>query len=415
MPIIGTSPFSIDLAEDRDQFQNFLKGLGLRQPENRSVRTVEEAIASASEMDYPLMVRPSYILGGRAMQIVYNQNDLEKYIKDAISLSERSPILIDRFLEDAIEVDVDAISDGTEVYIGGIMEHIEQAGVHSGDSACALPAHTLSIGVQTELKKQVSEMALGLKVVGLMNVQFAIKNGDIFVLEVNPRASRTAPFVAKATGVPLPYIAAKCMLGQSLKDQGIKEGSHPPYFSVKEAVFPFEKFPGVDPLLGPEMKSTGEVMGIGKTFGEAFGKAQQGAGMPLPKKGSVFVSVKDSDKASLVEFLKALDNDFDLLATDGTAAFLNDRGISCRRVNKVMEGQPHIVDLIKNGQISLIINTTEGKRSKADSYSIRATAISKKVPYTTTVAGASAALMALTESSSTAIRALQELHQGIMR
>ncbi len=415
VPIIGTSPFSIDLAEDRDQFQKFLKSLGLRQPENRSVRTVEEAIASASEMDYPLMVRPSYILGGRAMQIVYNQNDLEKYIKNAISLSERSPILIDRFLEDAIEVDVDAISDGTEVYIGGIMEHIEQAGVHSGDSACALPAHTLSTAVQAELKKQVSEMALGLKVVGLMNVQFAIKNGDIFVLEVNPRASRTAPFVAKATGVPLPYIAAKCMLGQSLRDQGIKESSHPPYFSIKEAVFPFEKFPGVDPLLGPEMKSTGEVMGIGKTFGEAFGKAQQGAGMPLPKKGSVFVSVKDSDKASLVKFLKALDNDFDLLATDGTAAFLNNRGISCRRVNKVMEGQPHIVDLIKNGQISLIINTTEGKRSKADSYSIRATAISKKVPYTTTVAGASAALMALTESSSTAIRALQELHQGIMR
>lgn len=415
VPIIGTSPFSIDLAEDRDQFQKFLKSLGLRQPENRSVRTVEEAIASASEMDYPLMVRPSYILGGRAMQIVYNQNDLEKYIKNAISLSERSPILIDRFLEDAIEVDVDAISDGTEVYIGGIMEHIEQAGVHSGDSACALPAHTLSTAVQAELKKQVSEMALGLKVVGLMNVQFAIKNGDIFVLEVNPRASRTAPFVAKATGVPLPYIAAKCMLGQSLRDQGIKESSHPPYFSIKEAVFPFEKFPGVDPLLGPEMKSTGEVMGIGKTFGEAFGKAQQGAGMPLPKKGSVFVSVKDSDKASLVKFLKALDNDFDLLATDGTAAFLNNRGISCRRVNKVMEGQPHIVDLIKNGQISLIINTTEGKRSKADSYSIRATAISKKVPYTTTVAGASAALMALTESSSTAIRALQELHQGILR
>tara|TARA_Y100001970_G_scaffold24499_1_gene29154 strand:+ start:143 stop:3364 length:3222 start_codon:yes stop_codon:yes gene_type:complete len=415
VPIIGTSPSSIDLAEDRDQFQKFLKSLGLRQPENRSVRTVEEAIASASEIDYPLMVRPSYILGGRAMQIVYNQSDLEKYIKNAISLSERSPILIDRFLEDAIEIDVDAISDGTEVYIGGIMEHIEQAGVHSGDSACALPAHTLRPAVQTELKKQVSEMALGLKVVGLMNVQFAIKNGDIFVLEVNPRASRTAPFVAKATGVPLPYIAAKCMLGQSLRDQGIKERSQPPYFSVKEAVFPFEKFPGVDPLLGPEMKSTGEVMGIGKTFGEAFGKAQQGAGMPLPKKGSVFVSVKDSDKASLVEFLKALDDNFDLLATDGTAAFLNNRGISCSRVNKVMEGQPHIVDLIKNGEISLIINTTEGKRSKADSYSIRATAISKKVPYTTTVAGASAALMALTESSSTAIRALQELHQGIMR
>ncbi len=415
VPIIGTSPQSIDLAEDRDQFQRFLKSLDLKQPENRAVRTIEEAIVCADEINYPLMVRPSYILGGRAMQIVYNREDLEKYIREAISLSDRSPILLDRFLEDAIEVDVDAISDGESVYIGGIMEHIEQAGIHSGDSACALPARTLSAHVKRELKDQVVRMALGLKVVGLMNVQFAIKKGEIFVLEVNPRASRTAPFVSKATGVPLAYVAAKCMLGESLTDQGIRALKDPSYFSVKEAVFPFEKFPGVDPLLGPEMKSTGEVMGIGKSFGEAFGKAQQGAGMSLPKKGTVFVSVKDSDKADLVALLGSLGEEYDIIATDGTALYLKQNGIICRRVNKVMQGQPHIVDAIKNGEIALIINTTEGKRSNADSFSIRASALAKKVAYTTTIAGATAAVMALTEMTSTGIRPIQELHEGIFK
>jgi len=415
VPIIGTSPQSIDLAEDRDQFQRFLKSLDLKQPENRAVRTIEEAIVCADEINYPLMVRPSYILGGRAMQIVYNREDLEKYIREAISLSDRSPILLDRFLEDAIEVDVDAISDGESVYIGGIMEHIEQAGIHSGDSACALPARTLSARVKRELKDQVVRMALGLKVVGLMNVQFAIKKGEIFVLEVNPRASRTAPFVSKATGVPLAYVAAKCMLGESLTDQGIRALKAPSYFSVKEAVFPFEKFPGVDPLLGPEMKSTGEVMGIGKSFGEAFGKAQQGAGMSLPKKGTVFVSVKDSDKADLVALLGSLGEEYDIIATDGTALYLKQNGIICRRVNKVMQGQPHIVDAIKNGEIALIINTTEGKRSNADSFSIRASALAKKVAYTTTIAGATAAVMALTEMTSTGIRPIQELHEGIFK
>ena len=295
------------------------------------------------------------------------------------------------------------------------MEHIEQAGVHSGDSACALPAHTLSFEIQSELKRQVIKMALGLKVVGLMNVQFAIKNGEIFVLEVNPRASRTAPFVSKATGVPLPYIAARCMFGESLDQQGIKDLEDPPYFSVKEAVFPFEKFPGVDPLLGPEMKSTGEVMGIGKSFGQAFGKAQEAAGMTLPKTGTVFVSVKDADKAIIVELFRSIGDEFNVVATDGTALRMKENGIACSRVNKVMQGQPHIVDLIKNGEIALIINTTEGKRSNADSYSIRASALGKKVPYTTTVAGATAALMALTEATTTDIRCLQDLHGGIRK
>ncbi len=412
VPIIGTSPDSIDLAEDRERFQRFLRDTGLTQPANRTVRNAAEATARAAEIGYPLVVRPSYVLGGRAMEIVYNDADLESYMQAAVAVSNESPVLLDHFLESAIEVDVDAICDGQEVLIGGIMEHIEQAGVHSGDSACALPPHTLSEALQDELRRQVGVMARGLNVIGLMNVQFAIQGEEIFVLEVNPRASRTAPFVSKAIGVSLPYVAARCMMGESLAEQGVGAERVPGYYSVKEAVFPFVKFRGVDPLLGPEMKSTGEVMGIGATFGEAFGKSQQAANMPLPDSGTAFISVRGKDKPATVALARALgEHGFRIVATDGTARVLREAGIECERVNKVAEGQPHIVDMIKNDAIDLIINTTEGKRSIADSFSIRASAINRRVAYTTTVAGATAAVMAITEAGQNAIRCLQDLHQ----
>ncbi|MGB1885003.1 MAG: carbamoyl-phosphate synthase large subunit, partial [Gammaproteobacteria bacterium] len=412
VPVIGTSPDSIDLAEDRERFKRFLNDNDLRQPPNQTVRAAAEATERAAEIGYPLVVRPSYVLGGRAMEIVYNDSDLESYMQAAVAVSNESPVLLDHFLGSATEVDVDAICDGERVLVGGIMEHIEQAGVHSGDSACALPPHTLSVEVQNELRRQVEVMALGLNVKGLMNVQFAIQGEDIYVLEVNPRASRTAPFVSKAIGLSLPYMAARCMVGESLTEQGIGEERIPSFYSVKEAVFPFVKFPGVDPLLGPEMKSTGEVMGIGHSFGEAFDKSQQAANMPLPDNGTAFISVRDEDKPATVDLARGLqDQGFKLLATDGTAALLRDAGVSCERVNKVAQGQPNIVDLIKSDEVDLIINTTSGKQSIADSYSLRASALNRQVAYTTTIAGATAAVMALNGRADTDIRRLQELHQ----
>ena len=397
VPIIGTSPDMIDAAEDRERFQKLLHDLGLRQPPNRTARTEVDALRLAGEIGYPLVVRPSYVLGGRAMEIVHEQKDLERYMRDAIKVSNDSPVLLDRFLNDATEVDVDALSDGTQVMIGGIMEHIEQAGVHSGDSACSLPPFSLTPEIQDELRRQTEMMAKGLNVVGLMNVQFAIQgHGDdavVYVLEVNPRASRTVPFVSKATSLPLAMIAARCMAGRTLADQGIKGEVIPPYFSVKEAVFPFIKFPGVDTILGPEMKSTGEVMGVGRTFGEAFVKSQLAAGTKLPKSGKVFISVKPADKAKAVDVARELHElGFSLVATKGTAAAISAAGIAVGIVNKVTEGRPHIVDMIKNGEITLIVNTVEEKRTAiADSRSIRTSALGAKTTLFTTIEGARAA------------------------
>jgi carbamoyl-phosphate synthase large subunit len=387
----------IDAAEDRERFQKLLHDLGLKQPPNRTARTESDAIRLAAEIGYPLVVRPSYVLGGRAMEIVHEQKDLERYMRDAIKVSNDSPVLLDRFLNDATEVDVDALSDGQQVMIGGIMEHIEQAGVHSGDSACSLPPFSLSKKIQDELRRQTEMMAKGLNVVGLMNVQFAIQGqGDdavVYVLEVNPRASRTVPFVSKATSLPLAKIAARCMAGRSLADQGVKGEVIPPYFSVKEAVFPFNKFPGVDTILGPEMKSTGEVMGVGRTFGEAFVKSQLAAGTKLPKGGKAFISVKPADKEKAIEVARQLHElGFLLVATKGTAASIVTGGIPVTVVNKVMEGRPHIVDMIKNGDISLIVNTVEEKRAAiVDSRSIRTSALVSKVTLFTTIEGARAA------------------------
>ena len=417
VPIIGTSPDSIDLAEDRERFKEFISQIGLKQPPNRIVKESKDAARLASEIGYPLVVRPSYVLGGRAMEVVHGEIDLMKYMEVAVSVSNEAPVLLDHFLDRAIEIDVDAICDGEHVFVGGIMEHIEQAGVHSGDSACALPPYTLTEAVQDSLIEQVKKMALGLNVKGLMNVQFAIQGDDIYVLEVNPRASRTAPFVSKAVGLSLPYIAARCMVGESLVEQGIDYNYKiPRYYSVKEAVFPFIKFRGVDPLLGPEMKSTGEVMGIGESFGEAFGKAQEAASMVLPSHGTVFVSVKDEDKPYIIDIVKSLQGSgFDVLATGGTAGYLQARGIDCSAVNKVTEGRPHVVDMIKNSGIDLIINTTQGKQSISDSSSIRASALMHRVAYTTTVAGANAIVLAMSEGASIAVRRLQELHEGLLQ
>ena len=416
VPIIGTSPESIDIAEDRERFQKLLQDLNLKQPPNRTARTEAEAIKLAAEIGYPLVVRPSYVLGGRAMEIVHEQTELERYMREAVKVSHDSPVLLDRFLNDAVEVDVDALADNTgEVIIGGVMEHIEQAGVHSGDSACSLPPYSLPIEIQDELRRQTKAMAKALNVCGLMNVQFAIQNNDVYVLEVNPRASRTVPFVSKATGRALAKIAARCMAGKTLAEQGISNEFIPEYFSVKEAVFPFVKFPGVDTILGPEMKSTGEVMGVGKTFTEAFVKSQLAAGVKLPTSGKVFLSVKDADKTKIVAIAKKLlDSGFELLATRGTAVALEAAGLNFTRVNKVAEGRPHIVDLIKNQEIALMINTVEEKRLAInDSRIIRTAALAERIPIYTTIWGGEAAAMSINNidnNKSINVYDLQELH-----
>jgi carbamoyl-phosphate synthase large subunit len=417
VPIIGTSPDSIDLAEDRERFQRLLQKLDLRQPPNRTARSEDEAEKSAAEIGYPLVVRPSYVLGGRAMEIVRDEDDLRRYMRDAVSVSNDAPVLLDRFLDDAIEVDIDAICDGQDVFIGGIMEHIEQAGVHSGDSACSLPPFSLPDHLQDAMVEEVRKMALGLKVVGLMNTQFAIQGDDIYVLEVNPRASRTVPFVSKVIGLPLAKIAARCMVGVSLGDQGLDAPVRPGYYAVKEAVFPFAKFPGVDPILGPEMKSTGEVMGVGRSFAEAFAKSQLGAGVRLPARGKAFVSVREIDKRpALAKVGKRLvELGFEVLATRGTAAFLQQEGIEVAVVNKVTEGRPHIVDMIKNDEISFIVNTVEGKQATADSFTIRREALMHKVSYTTTIAGALATVQALDHLEFENVFRLQDLHAENLR
>jgi carbamoyl-phosphate synthase large subunit len=412
VPIIGTSPDMIDCAEDRERFQKMLQELKLRQPPNRTARNPEAALALAHEIGYPLVVRPSYVLGGRAMEIVHEQRDLERYMREAVKVSNDSPVLLDRFLNDAIEVDVDAICDGEDVLIGGIMEHIEQAGVHSGDSACSLPPFSLSPALQDELRRQTVSMARALHVVGLMNVQFAIQNNVVFVLEVNPRASRTVPYVSKATGLPLAKLAARCMVGQTLKNQDVGVEVIPPYFSVKEAVFPFIKFPGVDTILGPEMKSTGEVMGVGSTFAEAFVKSQLAAGIKLPTAGKVFISVRNSDKPKVVEIARTLSSlGFTLLATRGTATALAEAGLQVAAVNKVAEGRPHVVDMIKNGEIAMIVNTVEDRRSAIqDSYSIRRSALQGRVTYFTTIAGARAACTGMQHMQELTVYSVQGLH-----
>ncbi|WP_438970804.1 carbamoyl-phosphate synthase large subunit [Methylophaga sp.] len=411
VPIIGTSPDAIDHAEDRERFQQMVDKLNLLQPPNRLAHSADTAVALASEIGYPLVVRPSYVLGGRAMEIVYNEDELQRYMTSAVKVSNDSPVLLDRFLDDAIEVDVDAICDGKDVLIGGIMEHIEQAGVHSGDSACALPPYSLSNAIQDQLREQVRQMALELGVKGLMNTQFAIKGEEIYILEVNPRASRTVPYISKSIGVPLAKVAARTMAGMSLKDQGIDKEVVPSYYSVKEAVFPFIKFQGVDPILGPEMKSTGEVMGVGRSFGEAFAKSQLAASVVLPTGGKAFISVREADKVAAVQIAKDLAAlGFSLMATRGTQKVLVDAGISCEPVNKVAEGQPHIVDMIKNDEINLIVNTTEGRQSVADSREIRRAALQHQVNYTTTLAAARATIQALSSEDIVSVNRLQSLH-----
>ena len=409
--IIGTTPDAIDAAEDRERFQAMLQQQGLRQPPNRTATEEEEAVRLASEIGYPLVVRPSYVLGGRGMEIVYHEKALRRYVSDAFKSSNGVPILLDRFLDDAIEVDVDAICDGQDVLIGGIMEHIEQAGVHSGDSACSLPPYTLSLALQDQMREQMVKMAKALNVVGLMNCQFAIKNEDIYILEVNPRASRTVPFVSKATGVPLAKIAARCMTGISLKEQGYTKEIIPNAYCVKEAVFPFVKFPGVDTLLGPEMRSTGEVMGVATSFGSAFGKALTAAGMSLPHSGKALLSVRDNDKKRTVKIAAELIQlGFALVATGGTARAIEAAGLAVEYANKVKEGRPHVVDIIKNIEIDLIVNTTDGAKAVRDSGSIRNAALQHKVAYTTTISGAEAIVMAMKQQQNSSIMSLAELH-----
>jgi len=414
VPIIGTLPDDIDAAEDRERFQRILKDLNLKQPPNRTARMPEEAIKLAQEIGYPLVVRPSYVLGGRAMEIVHEQEDLERYMREAVKVSHDSPVLLDRFLNDAIEIDIDAISDGKSVVIGGIMEHIEQAGVHSGDSACSLPPYSIDEKKQNELISQTKKMASKLNVLGLMNVQFALQGDDIYVLEVNPRASRTVPFVSKAIGKPLAKIAARCMAGESLASQKLTTEVKPKFFSVKEAVFPFIKFPGVDVILGPEMKSTGEVMGVGSSFAEAFIKSQMGASMNLPTKGTAFISVRKEDHKKIVEVAHALKKlGFSLVATKGTAKVLTENNLEVQYVNKVAEGRPHIVDMIKNDEIDFIVNITEDKQAIKDSYEIRRNALQNKVTYYTTFAGAKAACVGMNYSDEITVSSLQNLHKNL--
>ena len=413
VPIIGTLPEDIDAAEDRERFQKILNDLNLKQPPNRTARTPEEAIKLAEEIGYPLVVRPSYVLGGRAMEIVHEQEDLERYMREAVKVSHDSPVLLDRFLNDAIEVDIDAISDGESVVIGGIMEHIEQAGVHSGDSACSLPPYSIDEKKQMELIAQTKKMALKLNVIGLMNVQFALQGDDIYVLEVNPRASRTVPFVSKAIGKPLAKIAARCMAGETLESQKFTTEVKPKFFSVKEAVFPFIKFPGVDVILGPEMKSTGEVMGVGSSFAEAFIKSQMGASMILPTKGKAFISVRKEDHKKIVEVAHSLKMlGFSLVATRGTADVLTQNNLEVQYVNKVAEGRPHIVDMIKNDEIDFIVNITEDKQAIKDSYEIRRNALQNKVTYFTTFAGAKAACVGMNYADEITVSSLQNLHKN---
>ena len=412
VPIIGTSPDAIDEAEDRERFQKLIDKLSLIQPPNKTVRTQEQAVVAADNIGFPLVVRPSYVLGGRAMEIVYDQDELKSYMREAVEVSEDSPILLDRFLDQAIEVDIDAVSDGTQVVIGSVMQHIEQAGIHSGDSACSLPPYSLSDELQAEMRDQVKRMALELGVIGLMNVQLAVQNNQIFVLEVNPRASRTVPFVSKCIGVSLAKVAARCMVGISLEKQGFTEEIIPNFFSVKEAVFPFGKFPGVDPILGPEMKSTGEVMGAGASFAEAYGKAQTAASDTIPNKGRVFLSVRDADKDQLPEIAKGLvELGFALVATQGSAKIISEAGMEVQLVNKVQEGRPHIVDMLKNHDVDFIVNTTEGKQAIADSYLIRRTALQNKVCYTTTMAGGRASVAALRHGEDRTVHSLQDLQR----
>ena len=414
-PIIGTSPDSIDLAEDRERFQKLVESLDLKQPPNCTARSKEDALRMASDVGFPLVVRPSYVLGGRAMEVVHSEEDLAAYMDAAIGVSNSSPVLLDRFLDLATEVDVDCICDGERVLIGGVMEHIEQAGVHSGDSGCSLPPFSLSQQLQKELHEQVVKLAKGLHVVGLMNTQFAIQNNVVYLLEVNPRASRTVPFVSKAIGLPLAKIAAKVMVGESLAKQGYVNQRNPEYFSVKEAVFPFIKFPGADPILGPEMKSTGEVMGVGRSFGEAYAKAQLASGVVLPRQGAALLSVRDRDKEGAVALAKILEaRGFDLVATHGTAKHLAAAGVSCRRANKVREGRPHIVDMIKNGEIDLIVNTTEGKQAIHESHSIRAEAVRKGVTYYTTLGAAIATCTAIEHLDDSDVNRLQDLHNEVV-
>ena len=411
-PIIGTLPDDIDAAEDRERFQQIIKNLKLKQPPNRTARNPTQAIKLAQEIGYPLVVRPSYVLGGRAMEIVHEKNDLERYMREAVKVSNESPVLLDRFLNDAIEIDIDAVSDGKVVVVAGIMEHIEQAGVHSGDSACSLPPYSLSKKIQKKLITQTKLMAKALNVIGLMNVQFAIQNEEIFVLEVNPRASRTVPFVSKAIGRPLAKIAAKVMAGKTLKSLNLTKEIEPKFFSVKEAVFPFIKFPGVDTILGPEMKSTGEVMGVGKTFVEAYIKSQLGASTSLPKSGKAFISVRKEDHQNVIDIAKSLnDLGFKLVATKGTAKILKENNMDVISVNKVAEGRPHIVDMIKNDEIDFIVNITEDKKAIADSYEIRRNALQNKITYYTTLFGARAACKAMNFSKELGVSSLQNLHK----
>jgi len=414
VPVIGTSPDAIDRAEDRERFQHLIEKVGLRQPPNSTVRSVEESIEAAKRITYPLVVRPSYVLGGRAMEIVYNEEELDRYMHDAVKVSNDCPVLLDYFLSAAIEIDVDLVCDGEQVVVGAIMQHIEQAGIHSGDSACSLPPYNLPMEVQDKIRQQVTALALELGVIGLMNTQLAYQEGEIYIIEVNPRASRTVPFVSKCIGRSLAKVAARCMVGQSLKDQGFTKEIIPKTFAVKEAIFPFNKFPGVDPILGPEMKSTGEVMGVGKTFAEAYAKAQMGAGEFFEKKGNAFLSVRDADKPNIAEVAKKLlELGYSIVATHGTAAVIEEAGLEVVGVNKVAEGRPHIVDMLKNDEIQLIVNTTEGKQAISDSSIIRRTALRHGVFCTTTVAGALAVCEALSFSGNMSVYTIQDLHAAL--